>query len=159
MTPRAARGVASTTLWVYGSLLHAGLRRALLGRPVPAVAASLSGYRRFALRGQVFPALVSAAIRGRDVGPVQGALISVRPRDLRLLDAYESDLYIRTRVRVRSGAGGGTVQAWCYLLHPRHRRDADTRAWSLPQFERRHAARSIIEARAFRAAQSRFGPR
>jgi len=147
--------VHPTTLWVYGSLLHAGLRRALLGRPVAAEPARLGGHRRNAVRGQAFPALVRASLAG--VTPVTGALIRVRPRELRLLDAYESDFYIRTRVHVQVHSGN-TLEAWCYLLNPRHRNGASTRAWSVRQFARRHAARSIIEARAFRAAQALSGP-
>ncbi|TJY56660.1 gamma-glutamylcyclotransferase [Sinimarinibacterium sp. CAU 1509] len=154
---RPASMMARCPLLIYGSLLHPDIRHALLGRPVPASPAWLYGYRRIALRSEAFPAVVPAMPAALPRTAVQlkeipGALIRISPRELRVLDAYENDLYVRRRVHVRDETDNARW-AWCYLLKPQCRRAASNRAWSLSRFERRHAARSIIEARRFRVSR------
>lgn len=126
-------------VFVYGSLLVPTVVRAVLGRTPTATPAVLHGYRRFSLRGQAFPALLRAP--GHHT---RGAVIQLVPADLRRLDRYEDDYYLRRLVTV-SLDDGNPVRAQTYVLSARHRQLASGRAWSLAMFRARRAAR---EARA-----------
>jgi len=97
-------------LFLYGTLL--GDRK--LG---PSVPATLTGWRRVALRGTRYPTL-----RRDRQGAVTGAVVDVPAPVLRRLVAYEGPTYRLARVVVQTAAGktaahtwiapGGTRRAW-----------------------------------------------
>ena len=124
-------------VFVYGSLLVPEVVRAVLGRTPTAVPAVLQGYRRCSLRGPAFPALLRAPGHS-----TVGAVIELAPAELRRLDRYEDDFYVRRPVAVGLD-DGGMVRAQTYLLSARHRRLAGTRAWSPGTFASRHARRLL----------------
>lgn len=136
--------MSRAALFVYGSLLAPQVLRALLDRAPALQPARLQDYRRSALRGQIFPGLVPAA------GAVTpGALIDVRPCELRRLDAWEDDFFCRRPVDIRL-TDGIRVRAQAYLLAPRHRHLLAARAWMSADFERRHAAACTSRIRRWR---------
>jgi cation transport regulator ChaC len=97
------------SLFVYGSLLDAARRVALLGREVAAVPARLRGYKR--RRGRYFYIVERASAE------TPGLVLSgLGERDFALLDRYEEvpRLYTRVRVEVAS-AGGVALRCWIYL--------------------------------------------
>lgn len=126
-------------VFVYGSLLIPEIVRTVLGRTPTATPAVLQGYRRCSLRGQAFPGLLRAPGHR-----TRGALIELAPAELRRLDRYEDDFYLRRPVTVALD-DGSPVRAQTYVLSAKHRRLASGRAWSLATFRARRAAR---EARA-----------
>jgi gamma-glutamylcyclotransferase (GGCT)/AIG2-like uncharacterized protein YtfP len=131
-------------LFVYGSLLAPAVLRALLDREPSHLAAQLPDYRRTALRGQSFPAIVPA------VGAVTaGALIRVDRRELRRLDAWEDDFFYRCSVSIRL-ADGDASSAQAYVLAPRHRHLVAARSWEPDDFTRHHAAACALHARRWR---------
>jgi gamma-glutamylcyclotransferase (GGCT)/AIG2-like uncharacterized protein YtfP len=96
-------------IFVYGTLMDPGVmarrggQRGLLRRARPAI---LHGFRRVALRGTPYPTMR----RGR--GQVRGLWLRVPPAVLRALDRYETRVYARIRVRVRTRAGMRRAFAW-----------------------------------------------
>ena len=100
-------------LFVYGSLLDAAHRAALLGREVAAALARLSGYER--RRGRYF--YIVARAGAETAGLV---LSGLSERDFAALDRYEEvpRLYTRAKIEVADAGGGGTLRCWVYLPTP-----------------------------------------
>lgn len=122
-------------VFVYGSLLVAPVVRAVLRRTPEPLPATLGGYRRMGLRGHDFPGIV----RRRDARTA-GAVLRVSGRELRRLDAFEDDFYLRRRVRVRL-ADGRRVGAMAYVLRANARRLTHARQWSCERFAARWVGR------------------
>ncbi len=102
-------GESCSALFVYGSLLDAAHRAAVLGREVGAAPARLAGYER--RRGRHFYLLARAGAQ------TEGLVLSgLDDRDFAVLDRYEEvpRLYTRERVAV-VGAGGAAIECWVYL--------------------------------------------
>lgn len=89
--------------------------QALLNRVPPSSKAVIHGFRRYNIRGQVFPGTIEA---GPDAA-VRGLLLrDLTPDDLVVLDEFEGDEYYKLPVRpeVLEGAGaGGAEDAVVYL--------------------------------------------
>lgn len=101
-----------TTLFVYGSLLDAGLRQQLIGRRVDTVPAILHGYERGA--GRYF------YVRPRPGASAPGLLLlNLTNRDFLLLDRYEEIPYLYTRERIDViDQNGRPIRCWVYLPTP-----------------------------------------
>ena len=65
------------TVFVYGTLMADEVVRALIHRVPRARPAVVSGYRRHALRGQVFPGTVPAGATDTVTGKVRGVCVCV----------------------------------------------------------------------------------
>ncbi len=128
-------------LFVYGTLLDADLRRALLGpgaQHLNETTAALIGYRRVAQPGGTYPTL-----RRDPAARVDGSVLVGLDRTMEArLVAYESDefLYARRPVQV---AGRGPVMAGLFL--PRLPPPAGP-PWDLEDWRRRHKARALRRA-------------
>jgi gamma-glutamylcyclotransferase (GGCT)/AIG2-like uncharacterized protein YtfP len=131
-------------VFVYGSLLAPVVLRALLDREPPQLAAQLRDFRRTALRGWTFPAVVPQL-----GAATAGALIRVDPRELRRLDAWEDDFFCRRSVSIRL-ANGAASSAQAYVLAPRYRQLVAARSWDPADFTRHHAAACALHARRWR---------
>jgi gamma-glutamylcyclotransferase (GGCT)/AIG2-like uncharacterized protein YtfP len=98
-------------LFVYGTLMCEDIMRAVSGVERRSVAAALAGFRRHAVRGEDYPAIVPA--RGAEV---RGQLYDPLPASAwRRLDAFEGAQYSREPVRVTL-PGGREVRAWTYVF-------------------------------------------
>ena len=99
-------------LFVYGSLLDAAHRAALLGREVAAASARLEGYER--RRGRYFYVVERAGVATPGL-----VLRGLGENDFAVLDRYEQvpRLYTRVKVDVTS-AGGAALRCWVYLPTP-----------------------------------------
>lgn len=96
-------------LFVYGSLMNPAERLRLLGRPIDANPARLSGYARGRKR-HYFIAKQPDAI-------TDGAILEgLTARDLAILDAYEEvpTLYARERIEVLT-ADARKIECWIYM--------------------------------------------
>ncbi len=87
----------SPHVFVYGSLMWPDVRSRVLRTDPEAQAATVRGYRRQALKGRPYPALVPAGEGIRITGQI---LRDVPPDDLRRLDAFEGRNYRRVTVPV-----------------------------------------------------------
>lgn len=112
-------------LFVYGTLLSARVREQVIGRPLPASPAFLTGYRRVTLAGRNYPGLIRAPH-----ARIAGRLVEgLRATDLGRLDRYEGDEYRRRLLLVSTGTG--RQHAWVYL--PRPDVPISGKAWSPPR--------------------------
>jgi gamma-glutamylcyclotransferase (GGCT)/AIG2-like uncharacterized protein YtfP len=96
-------------LFVYGTLMNPAERIRLLGRPVDASAAHITGYARGRKR-YYFVAKQAGAV-------TEGAVLEgLSARDLEILDAYEDvpTLYTRDRIEVVT-ADARKIECWIYL--------------------------------------------
>jgi gamma-glutamylcyclotransferase (GGCT)/AIG2-like uncharacterized protein YtfP len=98
--------------FVYGSLMSPEVLSSLLGRVPPRRPATLRGYRRFAIVDRVYPAVLADETTINDV--VDGEVLhGMTRRELAVLDWFEDEAYVLTRVDVtfadggRAGGGGG----------------------------------------------------
>jgi gamma-glutamylcyclotransferase (GGCT)/AIG2-like uncharacterized protein YtfP len=87
-------------LFLYGTLLGDP-------RVGPSAPASLTGWRRVALRGTRYPTL-----RRDRQGAVTGAVVDVSAPVLRRLIAYEGPVYRLARVVVQTASGKTAAYAW-----------------------------------------------
>jgi gamma-glutamylcyclotransferase (GGCT)/AIG2-like uncharacterized protein YtfP len=97
-------------LFVYGSLLDAAHRAALLGREVAAAPARLAGYER--RRARYFHIVAHAGAETAGL-----VLSGLSERDFAVLDRYEEvpRLYTRARIEVADVSSGRTLRCWVYL--------------------------------------------
>jgi len=118
-------------LFVYGTLMTPAVMRAVVGRVPRSEPAELPGFRRYRLRGRVYPAVV----------PEPGATVAGRlyrdltPAEIARLDRYEDTFYRREPVMVRN-AQGRKQRAWCYVLPAQARQRLSARPWHRDAFER-----------------------
>lgn len=103
---------SDAALFVYGSLLDAAHRAALLGREVAAAPARIAGYERG--RGRYFFIVERAGVE------TPGLVLSgLGERDFAVLDRYEEVPRLYTRVKVEvTGTGGAVLRCWVYLPTP-----------------------------------------
>ena len=125
----------SHDLFVYGTLMVPEVMYAVTGRNFDPVPATLSGYRRCGIRGEVYPAIDESPEQN-----VAGLLYrGLDDRLLKLVDKFESSIYRRCRVQVES-PGQLILQAWVYVISPGHRFLLSGRGWDLDRFRDRDLA-------------------
>ncbi|KAF4720293.1 hypothetical protein FOZ63_025466 [Perkinsus olseni] len=89
-------------IFVYGTLMSAELRSALLGREVPCCTAVLpasAGYRRLTVNGERYPALIRET-QGEGQAIVGQLLSALTAEDLKLIVEYEGDEYFVSTLKV-----------------------------------------------------------
>jgi gamma-glutamylcyclotransferase (GGCT)/AIG2-like uncharacterized protein YtfP len=104
-----ARVDESTTLFVYGSLVDAAVREAVVGRRVETAVAMIRDYERG--RGRYY------YLRKRSGIATPGLiLLNLTPRDFAMLDGYEEvpTLYTREKTEVTDGSGEA-LRCWVYM--------------------------------------------
>lgn len=85
-------------VFTYGTLLSKLVLQAVLGRIPERADATLQGYRRYAIEGQCYPAVVPTKCSD---DAVQGkVLLGITKDELRILDKFEDPAYDRVQVRV-----------------------------------------------------------
>ncbi|KAK5830321.1 Protein AIG2 -like protein [Gossypium arboreum] len=103
--------VAAHNVFVYGSLLSDDVVRVLLNRVPPSSAALLNHFRRFSIKGRVYPAILP--VQNRDVSG--RVLIGISDPELYILDEFEDVEYQRTRVEVSLLKSSDKLQAHAYV--------------------------------------------
>jgi gamma-glutamylcyclotransferase (GGCT)/AIG2-like uncharacterized protein YtfP len=119
-------------LFVYGVLMFAELRLALTGRDFATSPAVLSGYRRYRVKAEQFPALLVQA------GSVTNGLLlhGVDPETIALFDLFEevhTNLFRKHWVEVETGAGT-RHQALVYIAGSVLKRSDLSGLWDPGQF-------------------------
>jgi len=120
----------------YGTLVDADVRTLVLGRDVPdeeVVPAVLSGFRRYTVRRQPYPAAVP--VSGASVDGV--VLSGVSVRDAAMLSCFEGGDYDAQRHRVTSSTEAGRGwDAWVYVASDRVLRGEPV--WSIDDWRAHH---------------------
>lgn len=81
--------------FVYGTLMADEVVQLLIHRVPRSKPAALSGYQRYRVKEQVFPAIIPCAPTSKVQGMV---LLDLSDRELKILDVYESQEYFRQTV-------------------------------------------------------------
>lgn len=123
-------------LFAYGTLLFPEILRAVTGRTTTSSPATLDGFVRRRLIGEIFPAIVEGADRDRVDGVVYSRLDG---RDWQRLDVFEGDLYERRSVTVRWGPSR-IRSAFTYVLRDDWRHRLGVEPWDPEAFARDHLA-------------------
>lgn len=101
-------------LFVYGTLLHDNVVRAVIGRVPAGEPATLNGYRRMRMLDRPWP-----VIRPVPTAQVSGRVLNgLNRRQLHQFDRYEGKEYRRKRVRVHLPDGSHRI-AWTYVAAAR----------------------------------------
>ena len=87
-------------LFVYGTLMFDAVLVTLLKRLPESRPARLKGYRRFAIRDRVYPAIIPAA----DCSVCGLVLLGLTAKERRILDEFEDEDYIKTPLTVQFDA-------------------------------------------------------
>lgn len=101
----------SPQLFAYGTLLDAAVQRRVFGRTIDATPARVQGWR-------VMPALVRARYPGvvpLENSQTRGGVLSLRPGELKVADAYEDAPRLYRRHRVTARTARATVRCWMYV--------------------------------------------
>lgn len=120
-------------LFCYGTLQFPAVLHDVTGvwlEPEPAV---LDNFACHVVRGEVYPGIVPQP-GATTSGVVYTGLGAVH---LQKLDVFEGDFYERQRVCI-SDAAGNPLQAWTYVVAPRHQRRLTRTRWSRKAFESEH---------------------
>jgi len=145
MDQRAPGLSAAPGLFAYGTLQVPEVLGALCGSERAPVEAWLDDFARLCVRDAVYPAIVprrGATTRGR-------LYLGLDAEDMRVLDAFEGELYERRLVDVGL-AGAGEARAFAYVATARAARLLIDRPWDLDDFQRTHAARYVARCRQLR---------
>ncbi|MBF8269499.1 MAG: uncharacterized protein HW386_1208 [Gammaproteobacteria bacterium] len=120
-------------LFAYGTLMVPEVMAAVTGKTFRHEPATLSGYVRYRIKSQVFPAIITS---GQDA--VDGILYyDLNEHRLQRLDEFESEVYERREVHVHL-ADGDTVTADVYIVAPRHQHLLSSEPWDLGQFKEQY---------------------
>jgi gamma-glutamylcyclotransferase (GGCT)/AIG2-like uncharacterized protein YtfP len=114
------------------------------GRRFAAEPARLAGFRRSALAGVVYPAVLPTPGAMTD-GVVYAALDAAA---LSRIDRFEGELYERRELCVAL-ASGAHCEAFVYVLRPEHFALATDADWDLETFRERHLHDYLASCRAF----------
>lgn len=115
-------------LFAYGTLIIPEIFSEVTARNYEPESAVLKDYARFRLEGESFPAIVKA--KGHSTEGVIYRMID--PTAFRRLDAFEGELYVRTPVLVKTGAG--VDLAVTYVLKDIYRHRLTNLPWSPEAF-------------------------
>ena len=123
------------TFFTYGSLEFAAVMRAVTGRSFAHERARLDGWVRLRIRGAEYP-----GIRPRRGASTPGTLWrGVDPESAARMDAFESSLYERRSLPVRSAAGE-SLDALVYAIRPEHYGELSHEPWDKARFARESLA-------------------
>lgn len=117
-------------VFTYGSLMFPEVWQRVVRGNYASRKAYVSGMRRFAVKDELYPAVVEGKVEDRVDGVLYGGL---NESDLMLLDVFEGDQYVRQTVTVTL-EGGETAQAEVYVFKAQFRNLLEGRDWDAGQF-------------------------
>ncbi len=123
-------------LFAYGTLMCDDIMHAVSGCSLPAAPGLLTGYRRWAVKGQGYPAIAPDA-----TGQVEGTIYRhVPPAAWERLDRFEGEMYTRQPVAIAQ-QDGETVVAATYAIGAAFLDRLDGYEWDFAEFLRYGKAR------------------
>lgn len=116
-------------VFVYGTLMYESVSdRIVLGR-VNKIKGKISGYRRLAVKGEVYPGLVKGD------GEVEGYIWrDVSREDVERLDVFEGEYYQREAL-VAINEQGEEIEVNAYVFKDQYRHLLEDKDWSLNDFK------------------------
>ena len=103
---------ASTSLFVYGTLMSPQVLRILIDRlPEMIDPATVQGYRRYPVKGQSYPGMIPGSTEDCVTGILLHELTEL---ELQILDWFEGDEYTRRNVQVQCGPTILTTQTYTW---------------------------------------------
>ncbi len=96
-------------VFAYGTLMDPEIRKSIIGKHCKSKNGSLTGYRldEIILDGNNYPIIIKDSIVKK---PLHGVTFKVNDFELKILDRYESNAYVREKVVLQSGE-----KAWVYV--------------------------------------------
>eukprot|EP00879_Flechtneria_rotunda_P018383 GHRR01019282.1.p2 GENE.GHRR01019282.1~~GHRR01019282.1.p2 ORF type:complete len:151 (+),score=38.02 GHRR01019282.1:107-559(+) len=133
--------------FVYGTLMAPEVLKLLIKRVPPSRPALLHGYVRHRVKGQVFPAILPASPQSTVAGKV---LLELTPKELHILDVYESEEYYRQTVQPVL-ADGSKVEADVYVWRDDYMDQLllDQPDWDFQAFINQHLQDYLIMSKEF----------
>ncbi len=123
----------SAHLFTYGTLELPEVFAAVTGQSLDGSPATLNGYARYRLEGEVYPGIIVAPGEG-----LQGTLYrDLDPAIHRKIDHYEDTCYEKRQVRVTTKEGL-ELFAMAYVIPDEKSRLLSTRRWDQQQFIEQH---------------------
>eukprot|EP01026_Neomeris_dumetosa_P026613 TRINITY_DN21708_c0_g1_i5.p3 TRINITY_DN21708_c0_g1~~TRINITY_DN21708_c0_g1_i5.p3 ORF type:complete len:150 (+),score=12.54 TRINITY_DN21708_c0_g1_i5:28-477(+) len=122
-------------LFVYGTLLADEVIKVLLKRVPKQRTATLKGYTRYGIKGQVFPAIVPTNNKQSVAGQI---MMGLSQKEMKILDEYESDEYFRELVEVLIPQEEEAMQVYVYVWRDQFRYLLDGNSWDYRTFRERH---------------------
>ena len=120
--------MTGSNLFAYGTLMSEVVLRKVTGESFPQISGILSGFTRYAIRGEVYPGLIE-----EEQGQVEGVVYSgLSTATWNLLDRFEGAMYKKIGVLVR--CGNEQVSAATYLLKPEYHSVLDNKPWYFDAF-------------------------
>ena len=120
--------MTGTHLFAYGTLMSEVVLRKVTGETFPPTPGTLSGFARYAIRGEVYPGLIE-----EEQGQVEGVVyLGLSTAAWNLLDRFEGAMYQKIGVLVR--CGNEQVSAATYLLKPEYHSVLDNKTWNFDAF-------------------------
>ncbi|KAF8058053.1 AIG2LD [Scenedesmus sp. PABB004] len=152
-TPAAAAAAMGGAAFVYGTLMADEVLKLLIKRVPPSRPATLAGYARYRVKGQVFPAIVPSSSDSTVAGKV---LMELTPSELHVLDVYEAEEYYRATVRPEL-EDGGSLEADVYVWKDEFRDQLllDQPDWDFDAFMAQHLPEYLNMSAAFMADPAR----
>ena len=94
-------------LFVYGTLKYFETQKEVIGRAIRGVKERLEGYTEseIEIEGEKYPIIIP-----HKTNSIDGFVLSVSPKELGLIDEYETNVYRRIEVALRSG-----LKTWVYV--------------------------------------------
>ena len=118
-------------IFTYGSLMYDAVWQRVVGVDYDKVRATIHGYRRRAIKGETYPALIP----GNKNETVDGVLyFAVRAADIDRLDRFEGDYYRRIHLHCRL-ADGRIIEAEGYRFKDKFRHLVEDNPWNTEAFE------------------------
>lgn len=139
-------------LFAYGTLMCREIFQQVTGLALTPVPARLTGYSRWAIQGEDYPAIIPDP-----VAQVEGVLYcQIPPSVWSLLDQFEGPGYRRESLKVELAEQ--ILHAESYVLHPEWRHRLSWMGWDYEQFLRDGKARFEREYQGFAALATMTRP-
>ncbi|MDY6979643.1 MAG: gamma-glutamylcyclotransferase family protein [Pseudomonadota bacterium] len=123
----------SAHLFTYGTLELPEVFVAVTGQTQAGIPATLNGYARYRLEGEVYPGIIATPGEG-----LQGTLYQdLSPEIHYKIDHYEDTCYEKRQVRVTT-KDGQELFAMAYVIPDEKSRLLSTRRWDQQQFIEQH---------------------
>ena len=90
------------SLFVYGTLKNPEVQKLVIGRVVESSKDALEGYKleKIDIDGEIYPILVPDQKQRK---PIEGLTISISEEELKKIDEYETEIYQRKSLVLKSG--------------------------------------------------------
>lgn len=120
--------------FVYGTLMADEVLKLLIQRVPVSRPAHVTGFTRYKVKGQVFPAIIPSEKTAKVNGKV---LLDLSDKELHVLDVYESEEYYRDTVQPEL-EDGSIVKADVYVWKDKYRNHLETEPWSYDEWREKH---------------------